>query len=1090
MASIIIAALFLLGTTTQILQSVHANKEIIAEKGSKVLLPCPLKFSECGNPKSIKWYRGASTIFKYDDTDGLLEGNDDISPKSNIDYTPESNESFLKIGEIGIRDDGYYLCETKYSSDDPDCDEDQVVLLNVTARPEFIRIIEGVKDPLEAGSKIGPVNEGSDVSLSCISGEGKPPPKIEWFRNDEVIQASSESTIDMDGVGNGSSLLDISISRKDLNSKIICKATNAALKEPLTIQVDLDVHVRPLKLEISGVVGHVVKGTKILLQCTASSARPAADVFWYNGTEALSANSERLELFETKLVNNNDTSISTLSYLAFTASEYDNGKTFNCEAKNAVTEIEDLKPMKDSSTIVVLYPPIVKMESGNKTVNETDDFIIICDYEANPAALKGVKWLLNDEELILEEDHYEGGTTEQPDLTVKNATGNDTGSYRCLLENSVNASLADSEVFVSVIFRPTVKVSMHPEGTIYEDDKVNVSLSCDVIDGNPEYLEYVRWFLDGDLLKELPDCDGDPEIDGSTKFCGIDPSKLLLESVGRSFHGNYSCSGKNAAGWGPISVDSPLDVYYRPGPAVMTQEPEVVIKNEGVNLTCSIVDPGRPEEISFVWFRDTDLVEEGKDGLLSIESAGLDTEANFTCFAQNEAGNGTSATTFIEVSVAPEFIKPLDEYSGYVYNATNVNISCWVECSPICTISWLRNDEFLNPKDNDRYYIVNVYHEVDRDKKIFESVESTLVWNLTAWPNNRLVQSEDNVKFTCESSHNSIGRGVNSSTVFHVEYPPENIRVSKERIDVIVDNLAESVTCKATAHPTAEYKWIREGTDEVAIEGPIFDFNVTVPRQSNGTYYCVASNKHGSQNISVVLNVMFKPECRVETESTEEEDYIVCSAIANPEEVDFKWSLEASNETTEVSTAKDRDGKSYILIEPFNDNAEIYKCVVNNSIGISETCEINLSKTFFWWHWFTENFLLLIIIITVIIVVLLIICIIICVVCKRKRSKIKLANNNEMEFGSDASPQSGPQKTFYENLPFHGIQSPPNKPFKTEFSDLDYADVDYRSYGPINYKAASIDLLKQRQAQQRQLQAAQERRPQMYGVTDDNEELL
>lgn len=29
-------------------------------------------------------------------------------------------------------------------------------------------------------------------------------------------------------------------------------------------------------------------------------------------------------------------------------------------------------------------------------------------------------------------------------------------------------------------------------------------------------------------------------------------------------------------------------------------------------------------------------------------------------------------------------------------------------------------------------------------------------------------------------------------------------------------------------------------------------------------------------------------------------------------------------------------------------------------------------------------------------------------------------------------------------------------PFRPEFPDLDYADVDYRSYGPINYKAASI----------------------------------
>ncbi|CAL1678173.1 unnamed protein product [Lasius platythorax] len=71
------------------------------------------------------------------------------------------------------------------------------------------------------------------------------------------------------------------------------------------------------------------------------------------------------------------------------------------------------------------------------------------------------------------------------------------------------------------------------------------------------------------------------------------------------------------------------------------------------------------------------------------------------------------------------------------------------------------------------------------------------------------------------------------------------------------------------------------------------------------------------------------------------------------------------------------------------------------------------------------------------------------------------------------------------------------QPFKPEFSDLDYADVDYKSYGPINYKAASIALLqKQHQQQQLQQQQAQQqqrllnRRPQMYGASDDNEELL
>ena len=99
---------------------------------------------------------------------------------------------------------------------------------------------------------------------------------------------------------------------------------------------------------------------------------------------------------------------------------------------------------------------------------------------------------------------------------------------------------------------------MEPDAPINEAARLNVSLSCEVAAGNPNYLKAVRWYLDGDLLKELPDCSRNSSAE---EFCDIDPSKLLLESVGRSFHGNYSCEGRNEAGWGPISSNTPVVVY-------------------------------------------------------------------------------------------------------------------------------------------------------------------------------------------------------------------------------------------------------------------------------------------------------------------------------------------------------------------------------------------------------------------------------------------------------------------------------------------------------------------------------------------------
>jgi hypothetical protein len=57
-------------------------------------------------------------------------------------------------------------------------------------------------------------------------------------------------------------------------------------------------------MDLEGVVGHVVQGTKILLQCKVQAARPAANVTWKNGTHLLNENNERFEMFETKIQEN------------------------------------------------------------------------------------------------------------------------------------------------------------------------------------------------------------------------------------------------------------------------------------------------------------------------------------------------------------------------------------------------------------------------------------------------------------------------------------------------------------------------------------------------------------------------------------------------------------------------------------------------------------------------------------------------------------------------------------------------------------------------------------------------------------------
>jgi len=56
-------------------------------------------------------------------------------------------------------------------------------------QPAFVRVIdENSKNTLSTGAILGPINEGSTISLHCESGRGKPVPTVEWFKNNQLLE--------------------------------------------------------------------------------------------------------------------------------------------------------------------------------------------------------------------------------------------------------------------------------------------------------------------------------------------------------------------------------------------------------------------------------------------------------------------------------------------------------------------------------------------------------------------------------------------------------------------------------------------------------------------------------------------------------------------------------------------------------------------------------------------------------------------------------------------------------------------------------------------------------------------------------------
>lgn len=186
------------------------------------------------------------------------------------------------------------------------------------------------------------------------------------------------------------------------------------------------------------------------------------------------------------------------------------------------------------------------VKPDNLTINETGEFLLFCEYDANPASLASVRWLQNNSVLNLSQSRFDGGNPEQTALLVKNATRDDIGAYSCELTNQVGTGMSENAVFVDVqcesfnfrrilsaevLFsqtcfplatdKPTVTIRFEPTSPIIENDHVNVTLHCDVTEGNPRKLLKVQWMIDGMVLTELPECNGESlnNISAPDLFC-------------------------------------------------------------------------------------------------------------------------------------------------------------------------------------------------------------------------------------------------------------------------------------------------------------------------------------------------------------------------------------------------------------------------------------------------------------------------------------------------------------------------------------------------------------------------------------------
>jgi hypothetical protein len=66
----------------------------------------------------------------------------------------------------------------------------------------------------------------------------------------------------------------------------------------------------------------------------------------------------------------------------------------------------------------------------------------------------------------------------------------------------------------------------------------------------------------------------------------------------------------------------------------------------------------------------------------------------------------------------------------------------------------------------------------------------------------------------------------------------------------------------------------------------------------------------------------------------------MCVAEANPPEATYVWTSESGDEIDEANVTITEEKSVLMLNDTMKEDLDKYKCVANNSIGISEPCTV------------------------------------------------------------------------------------------------------------------------------------------------------
>ncbi|XP_066142755.1 neural cell adhesion molecule 2-like isoform X1 [Euwallacea fornicatus] len=464
-----------------------ATLSTLALVGGTALLPCDLTSSMPNDSvELVVWYKDEHTpIYSYDVRDPYKAKPKHWKDKviqSRGFYMMISEPSTLSIDNVVEEDEGEYRCRIDYSKSPT---KNLRVRLNVMVPPSPPTIYD------EKGNEVkqlaGPYEEGQDVKLNCMVKGGKPKPNIKWWFEGKLLETTPSYNPYENLYSN--QLTIYNLQRSHLHATFTCQATNNNISQPLSATTSLDIHFRPVAVEILSSNQPFSADRKYEIPCNTFGSRPAAKISWHLDGKEL-----RGPKYNISIATSEDDN-STTSTLTLLLTRLHNGRTLICKAVNPKVKTGALE---SSLKLNVFYVPIIDLVWGSNLnpddIEEGDDVYFVCNVTANPHAYK-IVWKFNNQ--VMQGNQMV--IKSSGDLNLQAVNRSQVGNYSCVASN-VEGDGESNVIQLKVMYKPLCNKNQKFLYGVAKHEKANIL--CEV-ESYPPPSKFTWSFNHSEEVKEV-----------------------------------------------------------------------------------------------------------------------------------------------------------------------------------------------------------------------------------------------------------------------------------------------------------------------------------------------------------------------------------------------------------------------------------------------------------------------------------------------------------------------------------------------------------------------------------------------------------